>query len=427
VEDRSLRERLRRFCEEAALQLALDVRNGVKVPFELVDEARSGGNAQPLWCYRTLTGDFIRERLGVLGMLPTYLPAAQALERVGGIEDWFEARGEQSVFSSARDRGDAALRVFLAEVIGESATFEFDSQRFDSAWTSLEAIVFSSLSTTLIAAPIHGLELGSPELRLDGDVLLVSQDSVEAEVLPAEMFRNDQPVVVAMLEVTDGGAAGIATARTRLRKLVCALRLSGVTSPALGGAARIRIEGGPWQVADIGGAGAADGLMVIAPGEEADLRSFCALVERHWPSGGELAWALRRHELGCDRLHHLDALSDHLLALRALLEPEGPASGQLTARLAALCAVPEQRVSLAESTARAVELERLAMTGRSGREANAEAICEEVRTNLRALLRDVICGHLDKDLCGIADAIIAQSAGIADNGRGFGDPEPLAA
>ncbi len=41
----------------------------------------------------------------------------------------------------------------------------------------------------------------------------------------------------------------------------------------------------------------------------------------------ELAWALARFEMGCERSSELEALSDHLLALRALLEPEGPAAG----------------------------------------------------------------------------------------------------
>ena len=45
------------------------------------------------------------------------------------------------------------------------------------------------------------------------------------------------------------------------------------------------------------------------------------------PRSGELAWALRRFELGCERDSRYEALTDHLLALRALLEPEGPESG----------------------------------------------------------------------------------------------------
>lgn len=427
MEDRSLRERLRLYCEEACSQLARDVRDGIEVPFEVVDESGGRGSSQPLWCYRNLTGEFIRQRLGALGTLPTYLPAAQALERVGGIEDWLEARGETSVFQTARDRGDAGLRVFLTEVLGESATFEFEAERFRAAWDSLEAIVFTGASTTVFAAPIHGIEMEQAELRLDGDIILVGPGSIEAEILPPDMFRGEDPTVVAMFETADATPQVLAQARSRLRRLVCALRLAGSATPALGGAGRIRIEGGAWQVTGTGGSGTPRDLLSIPADEASQIRSFCGLVERRWPSGGELAWAVRRHELGADRLHHLDALSDNLLALRALLEPEGPASGRLTARLAALCAMPPDRADFAARTARAVELERLAMGGRAGSEPEAAGLCEEVAQNLRALLRDVLAGHLDTDLCAVADSIIAEAAGLVPDERGFGDPEPLAA
>ena len=47
-----------------------------------------------------------------------------------------------------------------------------------------------------------------------------------------------------------------------------------------------------------------------------------------------------RFEMGCERLTPLEALTDYLLALRALLEPEGPSSGRLPERLAVICAAP---------------------------------------------------------------------------------------
>ena len=46
-----------------------------------------------------------------------------------------------------------------------------------------------------------------------------------------------------------------------------------------------------------------------------------------------------RFELANDRARPSEALTDVLLALRALLEPEGPQTGRLAGRVAALCAV----------------------------------------------------------------------------------------
>ena len=67
--------------------------------------------------------------------------------------------------------------------------------------------------------------------------------------------------------------------------------------------------------------------------------------------------------MGCERLAPFEALTDYLLALRALLEPEGPASGRLAQRLAVICGAPEERAALAQRVARAIKLERAVVTG----------------------------------------------------------------
>ena len=81
------------------------------------------------------------------------------------------------------------------------------------------------------------------------------------------------------------------------------------------------------------------------------------------PGSGEVAWALARFEMGCERLAPFEALTDYLLALRALLEPEGPSSGRLAGRLAMICARPEERATLTERTAHAISLERAVIAG----------------------------------------------------------------
>ena len=154
-------------------------------------------------------------------------------------------------------------------------------------------------------------------------------------------------------------------------------------------------------------------MLVVSAEQEDELRAFCNLVSRRAPHGNALAWALRRFELGCERERPFDALSDHLLALRALLEPEGPASGLLAGRLAALCATPEHRLQLTERTIAALELEREVVMGapapRAGQSRSArQALARDMADHLRALLRDVICGHLDPDLVTLADRLLLE-------------------
>jgi hypothetical protein len=108
-----------------------------------------------------------------------------------------------------------------------------------------------------------------------------------------------------------------------------------------------------------------------------------------------------------------EALTDYMLALRALLEPEGPGSGRLAQRLAILCAQPEDRTALAERTAHAISLERAVIAGLAPADHGADGLVDELADHLRALLRDVLCGHLDADLRTVADELLAEAAATA--------------
>ena len=114
--------------------------------------------------------------------------------------------------------------------------------------------------------------------------------------------------------------------------------------------------------------------------------------------------------MGCERLAPFEALTDYLLALRALLEPEGPGSGRLAQRLAVLCAHADGRAALAERIAHTISLERAVISGLAPAEPGVDALVDELAEHLRALLRDVLCGHLDEDLRGVADDLLAEAA-----------------
>jgi hypothetical protein len=148
---------------------------------------------------------------------------------------------------------------------------------------------------------------------------------------------------------------------------------------------------------------------LITDEQQDELRAFCNLVSRRAPTGNELAWALERFQMGCEREAPQQALSDYLLALRALLEPEGPSSGLLAGRLAALCATPERRAWLTERVVRALALERAVIAGTAVRNGACEELVAALGDHLRALLRDVICGHLDTDLALLADELLAPA------------------
>jgi glutamate synthase domain-containing protein 1 len=150
--------------------------------------------------------------------------------------------------------------------------------------------------------------------------------------------------------------------------------------------------------------------------EAAELREFVATV-RAAPRPGHVAWALERFWMGCARPLVQESLSDHLLALRALLDATtetGRAS--LSLRLAALCAEDGERRAVQRRVELALSLERFLMTGRHrddlgdwiGSE-SPRALAADVERYARALLRDVLCGYLEPDLAGLADDILLEA------------------
>jgi hypothetical protein len=169
-----------------------------------------------------------------------------------------------------------------------------------------------------------------------------------------------------------------------------------------------RTGGGAWQPFALAAGAVPRGVCVVPEQQEDELRAFLSLIARRTPRAGELAWALRRFELATERPRPSEALTDVLLALRALLEPEGPQTGRLAGRVAALCAIPEQRAQITERIAHVVALERSVVAGVAPDDAALEPLVDELTGWLRALLRDVLCGHLDSDLRTVADGILTE-------------------
>jgi hypothetical protein len=402
------------FASEAAMALCAETAAGAEIPFELVDAAGGPRGRLPLYCYRPLTGTFIRERLAMLSALPTYASAARTLSGLEGLDDYLRQRGESRIPPERRECADAALRTFLSVVYAERSDFEFDHGRFEQAYAELERSLYEGLAVTTVVAPLLGMALDpdSTEVALGEGLSLVRGDSFDGAPTDAVWGDGEEPQLLLVLTVAQERAAPapVSVARVRFRRTLTALRLFERGGFALGPVAWTRIDAGTWRSLPLGGSGRPRLLRRIPAEQEDELRAFCNLVARRTPRSGETAWALARFEMGCERLAPFEALTDYLLALRALLEPEGPASGRLAGRLAALCAKPENRAAAAERTAHAISLERAVIGGLAPAQPGVDALVEELAEQLRALLRDVLCGHLDSDLCAVADELLAQAA-----------------
>jgi hypothetical protein len=414
VRNSTLHATLAAFTADAAEFLNADAERGAEIPFELVAEP---GGSSPLYCYRPLTGRFIDERLSVLGGLASYAPAARALGVLEATGDYLLARGEAHIPEDPRARADATLRVFLGRVFHERSRFGVEADRFERAYIELELALYEGKRTTTVIAPLLGLALdhSTHELALGDGLSLVRADHLPGAPYDAVWGEGREPQVLVTLTVTEDRPARspLSAARVGFRRVLTALRLFERGGFSLAPMGWSRTDGGAWQAVALGGSGRPRSITFISDAHEDELRAFHSLVARRAPAAGELAWALARFEMGCERIVPFEALTDYLLALRALLEPEGPVSGRLPGRVAALCAHAEDRLRVTERTVQAIALERAAIGGLAPAQAGADVLVAELAEHLRAILRDVLCGHLGLDLCGLADELLAEAVPAA--------------
>jgi hypothetical protein len=412
VRNVTLHRMLESFTVDASSRLSAEAAGGAEIPFELTSERGAGG--VPLYCYRPLTGEFIRSRMGPLSALPSYGAAARALGASEAVEVYLTEHGIQ-VPAEPRARCRAAVSLFLDCVFCERSGFGFEPAHFESAYAELERALYEGHCTVTVIAPLLGVALDpdTAELTVGDGVSLIRGDALSDAPGEAVWGDGQEPNVLALLAIDRerAGRPPASIARVRFRRVLSALRLFERGGYALGPVGWARTESGNWRQVSMGVGGRPRRLTLVPAAQENELRAFCRLVERRGPSD-ELAWALARFEMGCERIAPLEALTDYLLALRALLEPEGPASGRLAQRLAVICARPEDRAALAERTAEAISMERAAITGVAAPGTSADLLVDELAEHLRAILRDALCGHLEADLVGVADELLAEAAAI---------------
>jgi hypothetical protein len=411
----TLESALTEFVEASAGRLAAELVAGAEVPFELDSRrTRRGTAGTPLYCYRALTGAFIADRQTALKELPAHDEAAKLLAGFEGLERYLASTGSEPARPTPRACALQALIVLLQDVFEEQTDFELRPERLSAALERLEQSAFASAAEVTIAATLYGVTLASRELPLTRGLTIAHPEALAG--LPVGALAgtdNGGEHLVVVLTAEDGQEGStvrdpVSHGREVLQDLLRALRLFGDGRVSLGALAWARIGVGPWTAFALGAGGRPHGMLLVTTEQEDELRAFCNLVSRRAPEGNELAWALRRFELGCERQSPYEALTDHLLALRALLEPEGAASGLLAGRLASLCATPEDRAGLTERIVQALAVERMAVVGDAVGHPGALTLANELADHLRALLRDVICGHLNPDLVALADELLLE-------------------
>jgi hypothetical protein len=401
VRDRLLNDSLTRLASEAAIKLSALVAGGDQIPFDV--DADSGDDSL-FYSYRPLTSRYVRERDGELRELEAFRPAREAVAAAGIAAAYLEARGEQ-VPSDPGERAAQMLTVFLAGLWDGCTELSLDHERLRNALAVLEAETLGIDEAEVLIAPLVGLRMPLPRLQLPNGMQIVRADTIEA---PIEAMRSEgmgraawQPQFLALAEQTDGPDSA-ESALHQLSELISVMHLFKPGSVGLGPYAFAPTGEDRWARLATGAPATRAGHYELSEEEAIGLAEFAAELEARPDPDGALAWAVNRFEMGCGRESSLEGLSDHLLALRAVLDGHGPVGASLPMRAAALIADESvERIEARERIESALELERSLMNGSPS--LPGLAVAGWIEEGVRRILRETALGELSKDLNKAAD------------------------
>lgn len=414
MRDPFLNEALRRLAAEAATRFTVLVASGEQIPFDVEEQA--GPDEALFHSYVPLTARFVREREAELRLLPAFEPAREAVALADVAAPYMEQRGE-NVPADPGERAARMLTVFMAGLWDGCTEFSLDRDRLESALAVLDAEAGAVDEADIVVVPIVGLQMPVARLPLPHGAQLVRADSFEA---PIEAMRSEgmgraawEPQFLAIAEQGEG-ADSAAAALQQLEDLISVMRLFKAGGVGLGPHAFAPTGEGRWRRIATGAPAPRADDYKLTEEETAQLVELAETLEARPDPAGPLAWAVRRFELGCERPSPGEGLSDHLLALRAVLDGQGPVGASLPMRAAALIADGStDRLGARERVEAALELERGQMSGASAESATELAVW--VEECVRRILREAALGELGADLNEAADeTLIATGLDAGD-------------
>ena len=413
MRDLLLNQALKQFAAEAATRLSTLVASGDQIPF---DVAEQDGPDSLFHSYVPLTGRYVFDHEADLRALPSFEPAREAVTQADVAASYLESRGEV-VAAKPDERAARMLVVFIAELWDGCTEFALDRTRLDAALTALDAEARDASEADLLIVPLVGLRMAVARLQLPHGVQVVRADAIEA---PIEAMRSEgmgraawEPQFLALAEQEDETDSA-ESALHQLRELISVMHLFKAGSVGLGPYAFAPSGDGQWRRMATGAPATRPGGYALSKDEAAELTDFARTLEARPDPDGALAWAVGRFEMGCGRESALQGLSDHLLALRSVLEGHGPVGASLPMRASALIADETyDRIEAREQIEHALELERSLMNGSPS--IPGLALAAWIEEGVRRILRDAALGELGTDLNAAADeALIATGLEAGD-------------
>ncbi len=408
MRDLHLRHTLTSLARDASEVLSDLVQGGQEIPYEIGEPGEGFAFCQ----YQPLTARFVRDNATELRELPSFREAAETMRRSEVAGAYLEEAGIAPP-TDAVERATLACTYFLARLWDGSAGFELDDDRFAAAIAEIEDCAEPEAGEVEAIVPLVGFQMPGTRLELNG-ASIVRADAVD---VPADAARSERPSGAAWeptflisarvsLDPEGGlGGAGERVART-FERVVTTLRLHKSGGVGLAPHGWVRVAGDRWRRIATGAGRPRPGGYRLTEADGPALADLARTVNVHPRRMTHLRRALLRFETGLDRRGAVDALNDHLLALRFLLEGEGPAGVGLPMRVAALAESVDARMDAKEVVEHAIALEREIWSGepsQTNSSTGPSEVAAQVEELLRTILRRGVAGELGNDFRAAAD------------------------
>lgn len=440
MRDLHLRHILTKLSRDASEALTGLVEGGQEIQYEIGEAGEGFAFCQ----YQPLTARYVRDNAATLRELPSFAEAVETMRRAEIAGSYLEEAGITPP-TDGPERATLAVTYFLARLWDGCASFEIDDERFTAAVAEIEECAEPEAGEVEAIVPLVGFQMPATRLELCG-ASIVRADAVD---VPAEAARGERPsgaaweptfLISARVSLdADGGIGGAGERVARaFERVVTTLRLHKPGGVGLAPHGWVRVCGDRWRRIATGAGRPRPGGYRLTEDDAEVLVDLSRTVNVHQQRVKRLRRALLRFEAGLDRRGAIDALNDHLLALRFLLEGDGPAGVGLPMRVAALSGASD-RAEAKRIVERAISLEREVWSGEptAGPEAPGPSeVASQIEELLRAILRRGVTGELGNDFRAAADeALLAEglafgegsAAELSGTTEWDLDPEPPAA
>ena len=418
MHDPVLDEALKRLAAEASTRFTSLVATGDEIPF---DVAENNGDSSHFYRYVPLTSRYISAHLDELKSLPAYGPARGAVASSNVAAPYLEARGIP-VPSEPTRRAEEMLAVFITGLWEGTTEFSLDISRVEAALESLEVEARDVHEADVLLVPLVGFEMTPAELELSNGLKIVRADSVDAPIEATSSEGTErspwQQAFLAMAPLGDT-SDGPKHAVAKLHELVRALRLFKEGTVGLGPFAFAPIGDDAWRRVETGAHPPRPGSYFLIESESSSFDSFMQKLAESSPRNEAIAFAEKRFQFGCERARPVDALCDHLLAIRSALGGEGVIDAPLAARAAALITGEADDETARRRIESALDLEQALINNEETMMIGGESasyLAAWVEDSTRHILREAVLGNYESNLNVVAEETLLTSGLAAGEG-----------